>query len=60
MSHYEIRNTEGRDIDNNILERYWGNSWKVVLDRLNHRYDGYLMTLHPQNYKYYVYRVLNN
>jgi hypothetical protein len=58
MSRYEIRNAEGRDVDKNILERYYGNSWKVVLDRLNHQYDGYLMTIHQQNFEYHVYRVI--
>lgn len=60
MSRYEIRTAEGRDVDKNILERFYGNSWKVVLDRLNHQYDGYLMTIHQQTFKYHVYRVLNN
>ena len=60
LSRYEIRNEEGRGVNNNILERYYGNSWKAVLDRLNHRYDGYLMTIHQQDFEYHVYRVFNN
>ena len=60
MGRYEIRNAEGRDVDENILERFYGNCWKVVLDRLNHQYDGYLMTIHQRNFKYHIFRVLNN
>lgn len=58
MNRYEIRNEKGLDVDENILERYYGNSWRSVLDRLNHKYDGYLMTIHHQDFELHIYRVL--
>ena len=58
MDRYEIRHEKGLDVDENILERYYGNSWKSVLDRLNHKYDGYVMTIHHQDFELQVYRVL--
>ncbi len=58
MCHYEIRNEKGLDFDENIMERYYGNSWRSVLDRLNHNFDGYLMTIHDQDFVLHVYRVL--
>ena len=58
MNRYEIRNEKGFDVDEDILERYYGNSWRSVLDRLNHKYDGYLMTIHHQDFELHVYRVL--
>jgi hypothetical protein len=60
MGHYEIRNEKGLDLDENILEDYYGNSWRSVLDRLNHKYDGYLMTIHDQDLALHVYRVLTS
>ena len=58
MNRYEIRNEKGFDFDEDILERYYGNPWRSVLDRLNHKYDGYLMTIHHQDFELHVYRVL--
>ena len=58
MNRYEIRNEKGFDVDEDILERYYGNSWRSVLDRLNHKYDGYLMTIHHQDFELHIYRVL--
>jgi hypothetical protein len=58
MNYYEIKNEKGRDLDVNILENYYGNSWRSVLDRLHHKYDGYLMTIHDQDFELHVYRVL--
>ena len=58
MGHYKIKNEKGRDLDVNILENYYGNFWTSVLDRLNHNYDGYLMTIHDQDFELHVYRVL--
>ena len=58
MNRYEIRNEKGFDFDEDILERYYGNSWRSVLDRLHHKYDGYLMTIHHQDFELHVYRVL--
>jgi hypothetical protein len=60
MGHYEIRNEKGLDLDENILENYYGNSWRSVLDRLNHKHDGYLLTIHDQNFELHVYRVLTS
>ena len=40
MGHYEIKNENGLDVDAEILEHYYGNSWRSVLDRLDHKYDG--------------------
>ena len=58
MGHYEIKNENGFDVEPDILEQYYGNSWKAVLDRLDHKYDGYLMTIHQQDIKLHVYRVI--
>ena len=58
MIHYEIRNENGLDVDENILENYYGNSWRSVFDRLNHKYDGYLLTIHDRDFKLHVYRIL--
>ncbi len=58
MNRYEIRNEKGFDFDEDILECYYGNSWRSVLDRLNHKYDGYLMTIHHRDFELHVYRVL--
>jgi hypothetical protein len=60
MGHYEIRNEIGLDLDENILENYYGNSWRSVFDRLNHKHDGYLLTIHDQNFELHVYRVLTS
>ena len=58
MDRYEIKHEKGLDVDEDILERYYGNSWKSVLGRLNHKYDGYVMTIHHQDFEFHVYRVL--
>ena len=58
MCHYEIKNENGVEVEPDILEQYYGNSWKAVMDRLNHKYDGYLMTIHQQDFKLHVYRIL--
>ena len=58
MGHYEIKSENGLDIEADILEQYYGNSWRSVLDRLDHKYDGYLMTIYQQDFKLHVYRVL--
>lgn len=58
MRHYEIRNENGLDVDETILENYYGNSWRAVFDRLNHNYDGYLMTIHDRDFQLHVYRRL--
>ncbi len=58
MGHYEIKNENGLDVEADILEHYYGNSWRSVLDRLDHKYDGYLMTIHQQDFKLHVYRVM--
>ncbi|MGD9312708.1 MAG: hypothetical protein PVI96_07350 [Desulfobacterales bacterium] len=58
MIHYEIRNEYGLDVDESILENYYGNSWRSVFDRLNHEYDGYLLTIHDRYFKLRVYRIL--
>lgn len=58
MGQYEIKNENGLDVAPDILEQYYGNSWRAVLDRLDHKYDGYLMTIHQQDFKLHVYRVL--
>lgn len=58
MDRYEIRHEKGLDVDEDILERYYGNTWKSVLGRLNHKYDGYVITIHHQDFELHVYRVL--
>jgi hypothetical protein len=58
MGHYEIKSEKGLDLDENILQNYYGDSWRSVLDRLNHKYDGFLMTIHDQDIELHVYRVL--
>ena len=58
MVHYEIRNDNGQDVDESILESYYGNLWRSVFDRLNHKYDGYLMTIHDREDQLHVYRIL--
>ena len=60
MDRYEIKNANGAHVDENILEHYYGNSWRTVLDRLNHKYDGYLMTIHHQDFEFHVYRILSS
>jgi hypothetical protein len=60
MGRYEIRNEKGLNVDEDILEHYYGNSWRSVLDRLNHKYDGYLMTIHHQDFELHVFRVLTS
>lgn len=58
MHHYAIKDENGLEVDADILEHYYGNSWKSVLDRLDHKYDGYLMTIHQQDFQLHVYRVI--
>ena len=58
MVQYEIRNENGLDVDANVLENYYGNFWRSVFDRLDHKYDGYLMTIHDRNFQLHVYRIL--
>jgi hypothetical protein len=57
MDHYQIKNENGLDVDADILEHYYGNSWRSVFDRLNHKYDGYLIAIHHKDFKLHVYRV---
>ena len=58
MVHYEIRNDQGLDVDERILENYYGNGWRAVFDRLDHMYDGYLITIHDRDDQLHVYRIL--
>ncbi len=58
MGYYEIKHENGLDVEADILEQYYGNSWRSVLDRLDHKYDGYLMTIYQKDFKLHVYRVL--
>lgn len=60
MNRYEIRRTDGRHVENNILVRYFGNTWKSVLNRLNHNYDGYLMSIHDRYEEFKIYRILDS
>ena len=59
MVQYEIRNENGLDVDESVLENYFGNLWRSVFDRLNHKYDGYLMTIHDRDFKLHIYRILS-
>ena len=58
MVNYEIRDEKGLDVDENILKNYYGNSWRSVFDRLNHKHDGYLLTIHDRDLQFHVYRIL--
>jgi hypothetical protein len=58
MVHYEIRNDQGLDVDERILEKYYGNGWRAVFDRLDHMYDGFLITIHDRDDQLHVYRIL--
>ncbi len=58
MVHYTIKNENGLDVDERIMENYYGNLWRSVLNRLNHKYDGYLMTIHDREFTLHVYRIL--
>ena len=58
MVQYEIKSDKGLDVDETILENYYGNSWRAVFDRLNHMHDGYLITIHDRDDQLHVYRIL--
>ncbi|UCF95304.1 MAG: hypothetical protein JSW39_14525 [Desulfobacterales bacterium] len=58
MGHYEIINEEDQRVTLDILARFYGNLWRSVLDRLNHTYDGYVLTIHDRNCAFRIYRIL--
>ena len=58
MDNYAIKNENGLDVDESILENYYGILWRSVLNRLNHKHDGYLMTIHDREFTLHVYRIL--
>ena len=58
MVEYAIKNENGLNVDINILENYYGNLWRAVLNRLNHEHDGYLVTIYDREFKLHVYRIL--
>jgi hypothetical protein len=59
MIRYEIRGDDGQNLDTLLLERYYGATWRSILDRLNHRFDGYLFTLHDDNQPFNIYRIID-
>ena len=59
MMRYEVRGDNGQYVDTALLERYYGVIWRSILDRFNHRFDGYLFTLHENNQPFYIYRILD-
>lgn len=60
MCQYEVRNEHGNHVDEIIIKRYFGNFWKFVMDRLHHDHDGYLLTIHDQDSRFLVYRVIDS
>ena len=59
MSHYEVRGDDCQKEDDAFLERYYGTTWRSILDRFNHRFDGYLFTLHENNQPFNIYRIID-
>ena len=57
MVRYEVRGDDGQNLELALLERYYGATWRSILDRFNHRFDGYLFTLHEKNQPINIYRV---
>ena len=58
MIRYEIRNQNGRLVDINILKRFYGSTWQSILDRLYHRHDGFLLSIHERERELRIYRIL--
>ena len=57
---YEVMCENGKPVGTDILQLYYGETWEPILDRLTHRFDGYLMKIHHQGYCYKVYRKLQD
>jgi len=56
MIRYEVRRKDGRPVDPNILERFYGAPWRSVLGRLHHRHDGYVHTIYERCIEFKIYR----
>ncbi len=56
---YDVKTETGNYIGIKILLEYFGNLWQIALDRIDHKIDGHLMTIHFHGQKYYVYRLLD-
>ena len=58
MSIYSILNENNNEIGTGVMAIHYGRLWKSVLDRLNHQFDGYLITIYHQGNKLRAYRRL--
>ncbi len=56
MDLYKVKNEENIDVTDSILLMYFGKTWRIVLDRLNHKYDGHLITIKHGGHIFRVYR----
>ncbi len=53
---YEVINDNNELEGIDLLELYYGNLWKTVLDRLHHRMDGHVLKFTYQGRVYNVFR----
>ncbi len=57
-SSYIVKDNKNNNVGINILLQHFGNLWESALDRLNHQFNGFLMTIHHQGYRFEIYRVI--
>jgi hypothetical protein len=56
MGCYEVRNETNKDVGIDILFTFYGTLWESVMDRLNNRCDGFILTIQHRGNIYRVYR----
>ena len=54
---YEIREENGLPVGTEIIKRFYGATWRSIMGRLNHRHDGYLLTIYEKNQPLKIYRI---
>jgi hypothetical protein len=58
MSDYRVWNESGLEVCTGILRLFYGKLWRSILDRLDHRFDGYLRSLYCWGEEFRIYRDL--
>ncbi len=59
MEGYEVRDENGRKVGGEILIQFYGNVWESTLNRLHHKSDGHLLTIHYNGNQFRIYRKPN-
>lgn len=58
MGRYQVTNKAGMEVCTGILQLFYGDLWESTMDRIEHRFDGYVRSLFFRGSEYRVYRLI--